>query len=153
MRKMATGGTVLVVALLALGCGGGPPTMLPVKGQVMIEHKPAANVTVYFWPDASTKDNFATRHAMGQTDATGQFVLKCSRGGLEGIEAGDYHVTFSKPISAEGRPIVGFEKPEQSGTIESIPRPYNDHANPKNSPSTASVSSGSQEFVFDLPAK
>jgi hypothetical protein len=142
-----------LVSLAAVGCGNSPPVMIPVKGQVTINHKPVADVTVYFWPDDSTRENFASRHAMGQTDAGGRFVLHCGRGGVEGIEAGEYHVTFSRPISAEGRPITGFEKPEKTGTVDAIPRPYNDHSNPKNSPITATVSSSSKDFSFDLPSK
>jgi hypothetical protein len=152
MRETAWTVAAGLAALLATGCGS-KPTMVPVKGQVTINHKPAADVTVYFWPDSSTRDNFATRHAMGQTDASGRFVLQCGRGGVEGIEAGEYHVTFTRPVSPEGRPITGFEKPEKSGTTDSILRPYNDHANPKNSPVTATVSSSSNDFTFDLPAK
>jgi hypothetical protein len=127
--------------------------MIPVKGQVNIDHKPVANVIVYFWPDVSTKENFATRHGMGQTDAKGRFVLKCGRAsGADGIEAGSYHVTFSRPVAPGGKAVSAYTKPEQRGTVESIPKPYNDHANPKNSPSTAIVSETQKDFVFELRA-
>jgi hypothetical protein len=140
-------------AMAASACGKAP-AMIPVKGLVKIDHQAAAGVLVFFWPDVSTKDNFGFRHAVGITDSEGHFFLKCSRDGLLGIEAGEYHVTFSKSVDPPGikesDPLVD-EKRKSNRRVESVPIPYSDHAHPKNSPSQVAVSSSNANFTFDLP--
>jgi hypothetical protein len=159
MRRLAIS---VLLAAIGTSCSG-TPTMIPVKGQVMIDHKPMADVIVYFWPVVSTPETFGYRHSMGVTDGDGHFSLKCSRDGLNGIEGGDYYVTFSKAVdpptpstgdnakSHNARP--GRKKVEKGRRVESIPLPYSDHAHPMNSPRKVTVSSTSREFTFDLPAK
>jgi hypothetical protein len=112
---------------------------------------------VHFWPVVSDKDNFGYRHAVGITDATGSFFLKCSRDGLLGIEVGEYRVTFSRPIDPPAEPgakkISEDEgKRHRSRRVESIPLPYSDHARPQNSPCLVTVTRTSDQFTFDVPA-
>jgi hypothetical protein len=150
----------LIGIALTLGTAGcGSQRVIPVSGIVKINHEPASGVLVFFWPDSSTKETFGYRHAVGISDDKGHYYLKCSRDGLLGVEEGQYHVTFSKPVDPPSPPKAepGKDKDEReekhrpSRRVESIPLPYSDHAHPKNSPSLVTVSRTGDRFDFDLP--
>lgn len=139
----------LAVASIS-GCGRGAPVFCPVTGTVKIDGKPTGAVQVRFSPADASADNIATRIGLGITDAQGKFSLICA-GGTDGIEAGDYKVTFSRPVE-QGRPVMtsATMKPEGARTIESIPPIY---LKPETTPVTATVPKGGKDFIFEVKAK
>lgn len=148
-RRRTTLGAALAVAILA-GCNRAP-VLVPVTGLVKIDGKPARAVMVYFWPGDDAPENFPTRHAIGISDAQGRFKLQCSAGGVDGIEAGTYRVTFSKPVARSGKEMTSPNvKPDELGAVESLPPKYTDK---DKTDQTATVSKESTDFVFELSSK
>jgi hypothetical protein len=127
-----------------------PPRMHQVTGVVTINGKPTEKVAVYFWPTDMKARNYSMyRNAVGITDAQGRFMLK-SGAGSEGIAAGDYKVTFSRP-TVRGKPVTAeTKKSARTGAVESIPVQY---CEPDQTPVTATVSDKQRDFTFDVPAK
>jgi len=127
-----------------------PPRMYQVTGLVTVNGKPADLVAVYFWPaDMTTRRNFMFRNATGTTDGQGRFALK-SGAGSDGIAAGEYKVTFSRPM-IRGKAVTAItRKSSATGAVESIPVQY---CEPDQTPVTATVSNKQQDFTFDVPVK
>ena len=84
---------VLLLAVLAAGCGRSGPAVQFVEGTVRLDGAPIANAVVNFRPlqDSSLP-------ATGSTDERGRYRLTSTRGGKRGGGAlvGDYAVTVSK---------------------------------------------------------
>lgn len=140
---------LLFLALLFTGCGA-EPAVFPVTGTVNVDGKPTDKVLVNFYPADSSPQHFGVRHAIGITDAQGKFKLICS-GGLEGVAAGDYKVTFSRPV-IRGRAALADanSKPEESGTVESMPK---DYTQPESTPVSVKVGKGGGDFSLDVKTK
>jgi len=134
------------VLVVIAGCSG-QPTIVPVTGAVSIDGKPTDKVLVNFYPADGSAHNFGSRHGIGITDAQGKFKLICS-GGLEGLEAGKYKVTFSRPV-VRGRAALADAnfKPEESGTVESIPKQY---TQPETTPESVTLASYGGDLQFAL---
>jgi hypothetical protein len=127
-----------------------PPRMYQVTGTVTVNGKPADLVAVYFWPaDMTSRRNFMFRNATGTTDGQGKFALK-SGAGSEGIAAGDYKVTFSRPMVRGKAVSATARKSSTTGATESIPVQY---CEPDQTPVTATVSDKHRDFTFDVPLK
>lgn len=83
---------VFFVFLLLAGCGTPKRTpTFPVKGKVLVNGKPAADLFVYFHPSSKKDDQSFIPYA--QTNEEGDFQLSTFKNG-DGIPAGDYLVTF-----------------------------------------------------------
>lgn len=140
-----------VMALFLVGCGNSAPefkgTLVPVKGKVTINDTPEEGVSVSFIP--SSNGNTGGTGAYGVTDASGEFMLK-HRTGKEGIEAGNYKVTFSKYTMPDGTAYSGDTNPEAAGASQSIPRQYN---SAEKTLSNVTVSSDKNDFTFELKFK
>jgi hypothetical protein len=139
----------LCFAILLSGCGSEPP-VVPVTGTVHVDGKPTEKVLVNFYPADSSPQHFGVRHAIGITDAQGKFKLICS-GGLEGIAAGNYKVTFSRPV-IRGRAALtdANAKPEESGTVESMPKNY---THPDTTPVSITIPKVGGDFVLEVKTK
>ncbi len=141
---------ILTTAFLA-GCGSQAQefsgTLVPVTGKVTINDAPAESVAVAFIPDKST--NTTGTGAYGITDATGAFTLK-HRTGKDGIEVGNYKVTFSKYTMPDGSPIPGDTNPEAAGGGQSIPEKY---SSVDKTMSIVTVKSEGNDFTFELKFK
>lgn len=136
---------VLAVAVIS-GCGGEPP-VVPVTGVVRVDGKLLDKVLVNFYPADETAKHFGVRHAIGITDAQGRFKLICS-GGVEGIAAGQYKVTFSRPVVRGQAALTDANsKPEQSGTVESMPK---DYTQPQTTPVTVTIDKGGGELTLEV---
>ncbi len=148
MRTFVQIGLLATLAAVA-GCDR-QPTLVQVGGLVTYDGKPAEGVRVYFWPQTpSAAKSYASRFAIGFSDKAGRYVLKCTNG--EGIEAGDYKVTFARPVTRGGKPDTDMSrKPEETGAKESLSSEYTDINKTK---FTATVSDASREFTFDLKSK
>jgi hypothetical protein len=137
---------VPLLFIVASGCSG-EPTIYPVTGTVTINGKPTGKVLVNVYPADGSAHNFGTRHAIGITDAQGKFKLICS-GGMEGIEAGQYKVTFSRPmVRGQAALTDANSKPEDSGTVESIPK---DYTQVETTPVYLKIPKGGGDFTLDV---
>ena len=93
---------LLLSLVAAVGCGA--PSDLPplgaVSGKLMVDGKPAANMSVEFHPDnsAGTKGPMS----FGITDGEGKFKLYTGSG-HEGAVVGKHIVVVKCPFSLEGR--------------------------------------------------
>jgi hypothetical protein len=89
---------MLLVALLAAGCGDGRdlPETLPVTGTVVYKGEPLADAEIGFVPSAPDS---GAHPARGRTDAAGKFTLKTYFGPTDdvaGATPGEYKVTVQK---------------------------------------------------------
>jgi hypothetical protein len=86
--------TTAVAAALASSCSRSTrKPVYPVRGQVLINGKPAAGATVFFYPVDSDPDALAP---YGVTDANGSFTLTTYLT-FDGAPAGEYVVTVRCP--------------------------------------------------------
>ena len=96
---------VWLVAIAALcgtaGCGTGAAKLASVEGGVTLDGQPLAGAEVRFHPVGMTKG----RGAVGRTDAEGHFRLIDVRQAAPGVISGEYHVTVSKRLLADGGEI------------------------------------------------
>lgn len=141
----------LWLLLVAIGCGNGSGLVLvPVKGKVTVGGStPFANGSVRFTPKTTGK----TALGGAETDAEGNYVLK-HRGQFDGIEAGEYLVSFSQYRMPDGSPLPDQsaaserQTPLELGAIEFVPKEYAD-LNSALNPVTIPKSGGT--FNFDIP--
>jgi hypothetical protein len=92
-----------VVAAAVSSCSGNKrKPVFPVRGQVLINGKPAAGATVFFYPVESDPEALAP---YGVTDAKGSFTLTTYLT-YDGAPAGEYVVTIRCP----GPPKRGDEE-------------------------------------------
>ena len=146
MRRLGLG-IVLGAALLAAGCGG-PPELVPVTGTVKIDGKTYRAVRIHFEPLVPSQKTTVYQLGLGITDDQGKFSLKSSGG--DGIEAGEYKVTFSRVVSGGKVQAEEGKKPEGNGARETLP----DHLTKMDkTKEIAKVSKDSHDFVFDLSSK
>ena len=142
-------GALMAAALLAAAGCDGKPKLVAVTGVVKLDGKPVNGVRVYFWPKDSTAKTSVNQLAIGFSDKEGRFSLRGTNG--DGIAAGDYKVTFARPMTRAGKATdKQNQKPEEVGAQESLPPSLTD---PQLTTYTATVSEASNRFDFDLPSK
>ncbi len=85
---------VIVFGVLLLGTSGCSrsidpeiPPLVPVKGKLTVNGKPAGGIGIVFVPDGSQ------REGIGLTDASGNFEMK-HRGTVPGMEPGEYRIVL-----------------------------------------------------------
>jgi hypothetical protein len=102
---MRTSSVLLAVGLLCLlGCGGkSGPAVVPVKGVVKIDGKPAAKILVQFNP-VSWPENVPAQTATAVTDDAGNYVLD-SGPNRSGATPGKHKVTFADNSLADEEEI------------------------------------------------
>ena len=101
--------SVVLVAAIAGGCGPKGPTLVPAKGTITVDGKPADGAVLIFHPVGS-KGSIASAAA----DASGAFAVTSN--GNPGIVTGSYKVTVTWPDPAK--------KPKEitmGGTIQDAP--------------------------------
>jgi hypothetical protein len=80
-------------ALLSAGCGKSPPAVVPTEGNVSLDGKPLANVTVTFMP---LLDGFGAEwSSTGTTDEQGHFTLTCQINNQPGAAVGQHAVMIT----------------------------------------------------------
>jgi hypothetical protein len=141
--------TACVLTLAAvLGCGG-QVKLVPVTGVVKLDGKPVDGVRVYFWPKDQSAKTFVNQFAIGFSDKAGKFSLRGTNG--DGIEAGEYRVTFARPMTGVGKATAKpNQKGEEVGAKETLPPDLTELSRTKH---TASVSEASHDFTFDLTSQ
>ena len=151
MRVYWSAGLIVTALLFAGGCAPEVKefegTLVPVKGNVTIDGKPAVGVGVSFSPDSKAKTE--GKGAYGFTDKAGNFTLKHPTGDA-GIEPGEYRVVFSKLAMPDGSPIPDDSNPEELGAKESIPSKY---SNVQKTKEIVVVPPEGKEFTFKLELK
>src|SRR5262245_49868773 len=88
---------LIVLALVAGVSCSGSKGLNSVEGKVLYKDQPAAGVTVTFHP-VEGGDDIKTIRPYGLTKEDGTFKL--SSGQSDGAVAGEYVVTFTKPVQA-----------------------------------------------------
>lgn len=79
-----TAALMLVLSLIAVGCGDGRPSRLPMSGQVLIDGEPLTFGSVQFVPTNA-------RPSVAKLDEEGRFTLSCY-GEKDGIVPGVHRV-------------------------------------------------------------
>lgn len=128
MRRFSIGllGSVL---LMFGGCGGGRsadlPKLVPVSGTVTLDGKPVAGASVNFVPAGKTRGGMC----YGMTDDNGRYELLAGDR-QKGAPAGEFRVTCSKWIRADGSPFTsdGTQSPEMAGAKQMLASRYSDQA-------------------------
>lgn len=86
---------LIAVVLLSFGCEGNKgPRVYPVKGRVILNGQPAANVRVMFHPEQPWEGTMSVPAAW--TEADGTFTLTTFSAN-DGAPAGDYRVVLEVP--------------------------------------------------------
>jgi hypothetical protein len=128
---------IVVLMVMAAGCGKSGDALVPVTGRVLVDGKPAAGAAVVFHPADGTGDG---THPVAQVDANGEFQLTTIRSG-DGAVPGEYRVTLTRYVSAPRRKgIEGEEAPARN----LIPDKY---ARADSTPLTATIRAGANDPV------
>ncbi|HBE67297.1 MAG TPA: hypothetical protein DDW52_04030 [Planctomycetaceae bacterium] len=144
-------GAVLLLTVLPLSVGCGPPPMQSVKGTVSFNGKPLANCKVGFSPDVEIFNPDRHGYGAGLTEADGSFTIQHPQG-VEGIWAGDYKVTFVAWVDRAGKPLEPFVKPSEvaGGVKNLLPDAYE---SPSTTPERVTVTKGENVFNFKINSK
>ena len=94
----------LFVGLLAAGCTGGGPKLVPVTGKVTMNGKALKNAKVDFHPDPDMGNTGPG--SSGTTDENGEFTLVCSQGSKPGAVVGHHRVIVTD-LDVYGTVFVG----------------------------------------------
>lgn len=147
VRWLGCLGIVAVAAVLASGgCGKRGPALIPVTGTVTLDGQPLEGVNVTFMPVAGAEGE----GGIAVTDASGKYELKQFRGTGKGTAAGEYRVTISKVVMADGSPIPADKSAAEVQTKDLLPAKYSDLGA---TTLTATVKEGGQPINFDLKSK
>jgi hypothetical protein len=125
-------------AAAALGCGSGPqaPSLLPVKGKVLLDNEPINGGMVFFHPEES-REGERVVVATGMIQSNGSYEL--TTGPQPGAAAGSYKVV-----------IVAMGPPGGGGAKARVPVKYTD---PKTSDLTVEVVENPVTEQYDLRLK
>jgi len=103
-------GSLLLLGLFALGCGGNVPKLVPVEGVVRINGKPAEGISIQFQPDIMQGSKGPTSFA--SSDKKGKFRLR-TYDGKDGAVVGTHLVILVDEQE---------ERPEQGKRASRPPR-------------------------------
>lgn len=136
--RMSCAAVGMTLLYLGVGCNGGNqgPALVPVRGTITLDGKPAGGVVVVFHPADGTKGQGGD----AQTDLEGRYELK-TRGTQRGIAAGQYAVTCSLASGVDGAAAAPSQAP---------PRQYSD---PQTTTLKATVPPEGAELDFPLKSK
>lgn len=145
---------LLLACLILTGCSESAPPVYPITGKVTFAGKAHPRLLVYFRPVDTPVNQFGANMGVGETDAEGNLKVMSAAGG--GIQKGKYKVTFALYQDIRGKKnIVTGDKPDEAGvtTKQVISPPYDDESSQQSTPVSITVSSGTNQFNFDIPAK
>jgi hypothetical protein len=147
-------GLLLLTAILAAGCSGGGPKLVPVTGKLTMNGKAFKNIKVDFHPDPD-KGNTGPGSS-GTTDDEGNFTLVCSaRGNRPGAVVGGHRViltdldTFGTVFVGRGnyRTEDSSKAPKETPKIPRFPAIYGDLPN---TPFKVEVKEGMSPVTLDV---
>ena len=91
LRRRVSALVVLSLLVFVSACSSGRKPVYPVKGQVLVNGKPAANAQILFHPAEGAPDEL---RPAGHTDDDGYFTLTSYVNG-DGAPEGNYNVTVT----------------------------------------------------------
>ncbi|WP_339734991.1 carboxypeptidase-like regulatory domain-containing protein [uncultured Gimesia sp.] len=141
-----------LVGLILTGCGSentNLPELTPVNGTVTLNGDPASGVTIILYPQQGTNGNAPKDTAFGISDENGHYAIK-HRSGAEGVEPGQYVVTFSKMVMPDGSTMEKGAEPAAVGARELLPKQY---TNPQRTKENVTVQKTQDTYDFALKAK
>ncbi len=110
---------LLLLLLPLIGCGNSEP--ISVKGVVLMNDQPLAGVFVFFYPvDA---DPQTSTFGTGNTNENGEFII-VNKLQTEGLPAGNYRVTCSRFVTADGKVLPSDVKAQEFGGQQSIAKKF-----------------------------
>ena len=112
-RRLGQAAAIASLALLASSCGGGGPTLHPVKGTVFYEDKPAEGATVVFHPVGGAADAPKPSGVVGKD---GTFTLSTHPHG-PGAPEGEYVVLVTWFEAAAPAKVEGRDPPEPKSKL------------------------------------
>lgn len=125
------------------------PELTPVNGTITLNGEPASGVTIILFPQQDASGNLPKDTAFGISDENGHYAIK-HRSGAEGVEPGQYAVTFSKMVMPDGSPMEKGAEPAAVGVRELLPKQY---TNPQNTKEKITVQKTQDTYDFALKAK
>jgi len=138
--------TVLVVLGLS-GCGSDRVAVYPVRGQVLLDGKPADHAYVVFHPQGGSEEIQKLR-PYGRANAEGYFELTTFER-RDGAPAGQYKVTVICPGPAPG---MDPKNPDPELATTGPDRLQGRYADPQKSTISVTVTSGTNELEpFRVP--
>ncbi|HUT94747.1 MAG TPA: carboxypeptidase-like regulatory domain-containing protein [Thermoguttaceae bacterium] len=134
------GSLLVLVSLLAAGCGGSDGKLAPVKGTVTLDGEPLAEARVEFDPDPGevVRGKSTGSASYGKTDSSGRYTLQYTHE-KQGALVGKHTVritTRGMTVDPDGKEVLVPER---------LPPKYH-----LNSELTAEVKPGSNTFDFPL---
>lgn len=131
-------GLILIVTMVAVGCGPAGPVLAPVEGVVLLEGEPLEGAVVLFQPEGGGKPS------TGLTDAAGTFTLTTLEPG-DGAYVGMNSVAVTKSLPSTSSANV--EEGEISDVELGSPPRY---ASPALSGITINVEKGMAPVTLEL---
>jgi hypothetical protein len=136
--------TLIVVACLAAGCGGGRDA--PVSGRVTLDGQPVGGVHVGFQPLAVGGDKYPGGGSYAITDDDGRFTLRFVEDGRPGAVVGMHRVEIATRVGVPDNLHDTRGKP--ANPKAAIPTKFN-----RESTLTFEVKPGENGANFDLKTK
>jgi hypothetical protein len=137
--------TLVLVAGLAAGCGGGE-SVAPVSGRVTLDGQPAVGVHVGFQPLAVGDNKNPGGGSYALTDADGRYTLRMVEGGRPGAVVGKHRVEIATPVGMADD--LHDMRPKAANPRVAIPAKFN-----RESTLTFEVKPGPNEANFDLTSR
>jgi len=142
----------LTLTFSACGQSGrkAPEGLIPVAGVVTLDGQPADHIAINFIPTRET----SSMGGYAVTDSSGHFRVKhlSNVNGAEGLEPGNYQVTFSKIAMPDGSPIPEGKDAADVGAVESLPS-HLSAPEPEKSRFILQVQNAQNDVNFDLKSK
>ena len=144
-------GSLLLLGLILSGCGGSSRSnpgveLVPVEGTVKLGGKPTSDVLITLSPYGPTKGN----GAWGKTDASGAFKL-IHLSSKEGVEPGEYVISFSYLITPDGKPVPPNTSPTEVASVQGIAPPWTESTSELLSQRVNVKKEGMMPLSFDVP--
>lgn len=123
--RFAVRSLLLILVMSLVGCGDGRPTIVPIKGTVTLNGKPAEGVLLGFEPQGISGYQ---RPSVATSDSQGQFTVS-TYGNGDGLPVGKFIVTAFKR-ELVGKPPAGFNSEDTAANVQpvkyqwTVPRKY-----------------------------
>ena len=142
---------LMLAGWILSGCGSSRATpnveLVPVEGTVKFNGKPTPDIMVSLSPFGSTKGN----GAWAKTDSAGVFkFIHLSQ--KEGVEPGEYVISFSYFVKPDGTPIPPNTSPTESAAGQGVAAPWNNPASDSLSQRVNVKKEGMMPLSFEVPA-
>jgi hypothetical protein len=137
------------MAITVVGCSKSERKfdLVKVTGKVYMGKEPLKHAAVTFTPRPGT----VGIGGVGATDDEGKFTMS-AKGDAQGIEPGEYVVTFTKWAQKDGSPIPEGKTAADVEAVQVVPAAYS-NPNLESPPNVVTVKKEGGDFDFQIPAK